>query len=147
MPVVKVREAITRLLADGWYLVSQEGSHQQYKHPVKPGKVTVAGKPSDDLTLISGSASSGKRAGARLAYRHQRSNTMKYAIVIERAPHNYGAYVPDLPGCVATGATVEETITLMHEAIEVHLAAMRADGDPIPAPSAVVAEIDVADVA
>ncbi|MGN6757984.1 MAG: type II toxin-antitoxin system HicA family toxin [Thermomicrobiales bacterium] len=50
MPVVKVREAITRLLADGWYLVSQEGSNQKYKHPVKPGKVTVAGKPSDDLT-------------------------------------------------------------------------------------------------
>jgi len=46
---VKVREAIRMIEADGWYLVETRGSHRQYKHPLKPGRVTVAGKPSDDL--------------------------------------------------------------------------------------------------
>ncbi len=46
---MKVREAIRRIEADGWFLVATRGSHRQYKHPVKPGRVTVAGKPSDDL--------------------------------------------------------------------------------------------------
>lgn len=46
---MKVREAITLIEADGWRLVATRGSHRQYKHPTKPGRVTVAGKPSDDL--------------------------------------------------------------------------------------------------
>ncbi|MBN1394130.1 MAG: type II toxin-antitoxin system HicB family antitoxin [Pirellulales bacterium] len=62
----------------------------------------------------------------------------RYAIVIEKAEANYGGYVPDLPGCVATGATVEETEQLLHEAIALHLAGMREDGVPIPEPSSVV---------
>jgi predicted RNase H-like HicB family nuclease len=70
---------------------------------------------------------------------------MKYAVVVENAGANYSAYAPDLPGCVATGDTVEETIALMREAMEIHLASMREDGDSIPAPSAVVLEIEVDD--
>jgi predicted RNase H-like HicB family nuclease len=62
----------------------------------------------------------------------------RYAIVIEKAATNYGGYVPDLPGCVATGATVEETEQLLHQAITMHLAGMREDGLPIPEPSSVV---------
>lgn len=46
---MKVREAIGLLEDDGWFLASTKGSHRQYKHPVKPGRVTVAGKPSEDL--------------------------------------------------------------------------------------------------
>ena len=46
---MKVREAIKRLEGDGWYLVATRGSHRQFKHPVKRGRVTVAGKPADDL--------------------------------------------------------------------------------------------------
>jgi predicted RNA binding protein YcfA (HicA-like mRNA interferase family) len=46
---VKVREIIKRLEDDGWYLTRTRGSHRQYKHPTKPGLVTVAGKPNDDL--------------------------------------------------------------------------------------------------
>lgn len=46
---MKVREAIRMIEADGWFLVATRGSHRQYKHPTKPGRVTVAGKPSDDL--------------------------------------------------------------------------------------------------
>ena len=57
---------------------------------------------------------------------------MRYAIIIERAENNYAAYVPDLPGCVATGSTVEETEQQIREAIEFHLGGMREDGMPIP---------------
>ena len=52
---------------------------------------------------------------------------MRFAIVIERANGNYSAYVPDLPGCVATGATVEETESSIRKAIEFHLDGMRED--------------------
>jgi len=69
---------------------------------------------------------------------------MRYAIVIENAGTNYSAYVPDLPGCVATGATVEETECLIREAIELHLEGMREDGTPIPPPSSRVDYVEVA---
>ena len=57
---------------------------------------------------------------------------MRYAIVIEKAPSNYAAYVPDLPGCIATGASVQETESLIREAIEFHLESLREDGQPKP---------------
>ena len=69
---------------------------------------------------------------------------MRYAIVIEKAKSNYAAYVPDLPGCVATGATVEETEHSIREAIEIHVEGLRADGLPIPEPSSRVEYVDVA---
>jgi predicted RNase H-like HicB family nuclease len=62
---------------------------------------------------------------------------MRYAVVIEKAEKNYSAYVPDLPGCVATGATLEEVECEIKEAIRFHLDIMRHDGAPIPKPSAV----------
>ena len=61
---------------------------------------------------------------------------MRYAVVIEKAGKNYSAYVPDLPGCVATGATLEEVESEIKEAIRFHLDGMRQDGAPIPKPSA-----------
>lgn len=69
---------------------------------------------------------------------------MKYAIVIEKAENNYSAYVPDLPGCVATGATIEDVEQQIREAIEFHLDGMREDGEPIPPPSSHVEYVDVA---
>jgi predicted RNase H-like HicB family nuclease len=63
---------------------------------------------------------------------------MRYAIVVEKAESNYAAYVPDLPGCVATGATVEETEARLREAIKLHIEGMREDGLSIPEPSSVV---------
>jgi predicted RNase H-like HicB family nuclease len=69
---------------------------------------------------------------------------MRYAVVVERAVNNYSAYVPDLPGCVATGATLEETERLIREAIELHLTGLREDGLPIPQPSSQVEYVDVA---
>lgn len=58
----------------------------------------------------------------------------QYTIVIERAPRNYAAYAPDVPGCVTTGRTVDETKQSMAEALQFHFEGMREDGEPIPAP-------------
>jgi predicted RNase H-like HicB family nuclease len=69
---------------------------------------------------------------------------MSYAIVIEKAETNYAAYVPDLPGCVATGKTIEETEQQIREAIEFHIRGMREDGLPIPDPSSKVDYIEIA---
>lgn len=69
---------------------------------------------------------------------------MRYAIVIENAGGNYSAYVPDLPGCVAAGSTVQETEQAIREAIEFHLEGLRADGSPIPLPSSRVEYVEVA---
>jgi predicted RNase H-like HicB family nuclease len=69
---------------------------------------------------------------------------MRYAVVIEQAGNNCSAYVPDLPGCVATGATAAHVEGLIREAIELHLARMREDGEVIPLPSSQVEYVDVA---
>ncbi len=69
---------------------------------------------------------------------------MRYAIVIEKGENNYAAYVPDLPGCVATGKTVEETERKIQAAIEFYLRGMREDGLPIPQPSIRVEYVEVA---
>jgi len=69
---------------------------------------------------------------------------MRYAIVIEKAENNYGAYVPDLPGCIATGTTIEATEREIREAIEFHLRGLREDGLPIPEPSSRVDYVGVA---
>jgi predicted RNase H-like HicB family nuclease len=72
-----------------------------------------------------------------------KTKAKRYAIVVERAGKNFSAYVPDLPGCVATGKTVRETECLVREAIEVHLSGLREDGLPIPEPSSVVNYVEV----
>ena len=69
---------------------------------------------------------------------------MRYAVVIERADSNYSAYVPDLPGCVATGSTIKEAEVEIREAIKFHIEGMKEDGLPIPAPSSAVEYIEVA---
>jgi predicted RNase H-like HicB family nuclease len=62
---------------------------------------------------------------------------MRYAIVIEKAEGNYSAYVPDLPGCVATAATVDDVENEIREAIRFHIDGLREDGLPIPGPTAI----------
>jgi predicted RNase H-like HicB family nuclease len=69
---------------------------------------------------------------------------MRYAVVIEKAEGNYSAYVPDLPGCVATGATVAEVEAEIKDAIAFHLDGMREDGLPIPDASSTVEYVEVA---
>jgi len=68
---------------------------------------------------------------------------MRYFIIIEKAENNYGAYCPDLPGCVSTGNTIDETVKNMQEAIEFHIDGIREDGSPIPMPMATDAWVDV----
>ena len=68
---------------------------------------------------------------------------MCYAIVIEKGERNYSAYVPDLPGCVATGATLDEVKSKIRDAIEFHLEGMREDGEAIPLPTSRVDVIEV----
>ena len=69
---------------------------------------------------------------------------MRYAVVIENAGSNFCAYVPDLPGCVATGTTLAETETAIREAIAFHLDGLSQDGSPIPPASSKVEYVEVA---
>ena len=69
---------------------------------------------------------------------------MKYAVVIEKGEKGYGAYVPDLPGCIAAGDTKEEVKNLIHEAIEFHIEGLREDGEQIPQPTSSIEFIEVA---
>ena len=71
---------------------------------------------------------------------------MEYTVVIEKAPNNYAAYVPDLPGCVATASTREALLEEIREAIEFHIEGMREDGEPIPKPQATADVVEVAEV-
>jgi len=70
--------------------------------------------------------------------------TMKYAVVVEQGPTSFGAWVPDLPGCVAAGETREEVVELIQEAIVFHIEGMKADGQEIPPPASTVEFVDVA---
>jgi predicted RNase H-like HicB family nuclease len=67
----------------------------------------------------------------------------KYAVVFEKAAHNWGAYVPDLPECVTTGATLEETRRLIAEAIEFHIEGMRLRGERVPKPTSLAESVEV----
>ena len=68
---------------------------------------------------------------------------VKYAVIFERAKNNWAAYVPDLPGCMTTGNTIEETKANIREAIRGHIDTLREYGDPIPPPSSLAGEVEV----
>ena len=68
---------------------------------------------------------------------------MKYVVLIEKAASNYSAYLPDLPGCVATGASVEETLTNMRSAVEMHVEGLREDGQAVPEPSTMAQYVEL----
>ncbi len=68
---------------------------------------------------------------------------MRYLVILEEGPSSFGAYVPDLPGCVAVGDTREEVLTLIQEAIEFHLEGMKEEGLSIPRPASSSALVDV----
>jgi predicted RNA binding protein YcfA (HicA-like mRNA interferase family)/predicted RNase H-like HicB family nuclease len=122
---MKVRDIIKMLERDGWYLKATKGSHRQYKHPVKVGRVTVPGHPSDDLP-----------PGTLNSDETGRVETMNYVVVYEKSATGWSAYVPDLPGVITTGRTKPETQDLIREAIEFHLEGLREDDLPIPEPTA-----------
>lgn len=67
----------------------------------------------------------------------------QYTVILEKGPTSWGAYVPDLPGCVSVGKTRQEALRLIREAIEFHLAGMRAHGEPIPAPTSIADTVEI----
>ena len=69
---------------------------------------------------------------------------MRYLVIIEESGTGYGAYCPDLDGCVATGKTLHEAEATMREAVEFHIETLKADGSDIPAPSSYVTYVEVA---
>jgi predicted RNase H-like HicB family nuclease len=69
---------------------------------------------------------------------------MRYLVVVEKGATSFGAYVPDLPGCIAAGETREEVLDLIREAIEFHIEGLRQEGQPVPPPSSTSEVVDVA---
>lgn len=67
----------------------------------------------------------------------------KYAVVIEKGEQSYGAYVPDLPGCIAMGDTLDEVRQMIREAMEFHIEGMLRDGDPVPEPTSQCYEVEI----
>jgi predicted RNA binding protein YcfA (HicA-like mRNA interferase family)/predicted RNase H-like HicB family nuclease len=131
---MKVRDVIKQIEKDGWTLDRTRGDRRQYVHPTKAGTVTVPGHPGDDMPA--GTLNSILKEG-------RDQEMKKYAVVFEKATHNWGAYVPDLPGCVTTGRTLDETRRLIEEAIEFHIEGMRLHGEIVPEPTAVAEVIEV----
>jgi predicted RNase H-like HicB family nuclease len=131
---MKVREVIKLIEADGWFLVATRGSHRQFKHPRT--------RPGDSRGKVIG------RFGAWHVEQHFETGRLKgptlmrYAVVIEKAEGNYSAYVPDLPGCIATGDTVAAVEQEIREAIRFHIDGLKADGLPIPAPTSIAEYIE-----
>jgi predicted RNase H-like HicB family nuclease len=68
---------------------------------------------------------------------------MRYLVVVEKGPSSYGAYVPDLPGCVAAGESREEVLSLIREAIALHLEELKEQVQPIPAPSSTSDHVEI----
>ena len=101
-----------------------------------PGAVTVPGKPGGDLPPRSGHHHETVRAEAVNEF-------IKYTVVIEKAPCNYAAFVPDLPGCVATGATRKAVLEEIREAISFHIESLRAHGEPVPEPQSTAEVVEI----
>src|SRR3972149_1203486 len=132
---MKVRDVVKLLEANGGYLARTRGSHHQYKHPTKPGLVTVPGSGGGDLAP--GTLNSPLKAGGA-------EGMGKYLIVIEETEAGFSAYSPDLPGCVSTGGIRDEVERNMREAIEFHLDGLQQDGQPSPKRSTSAAYVEVA---
>ena len=131
--------AIALLESDGWFQVRTRGSHRQFHHRTKPGTVTVSGKPNVDIStgpLEQRVETSWLEEGGVIP--------MQYLVVLEEGPESFGAYVPDLPGCVAAGESREEALTLIREAIEFHIEGLKQDGQPIPPPSSSSEVVEIA---
>jgi predicted RNA binding protein YcfA (HicA-like mRNA interferase family)/predicted RNase H-like HicB family nuclease len=133
---MKVREVLRVLAEDGCYQVSQRGSHRQYRHPTKPGKVTVAGKPSEEMAAGT-LGSIFRQAGVQ---RTGGQSMTRWSVVYERTSTGWSAYVPALPGLGVAGATRAEVEQLIREGIPFHLAGLAEDGLPMPDPDSVEVE-------
>ena len=71
---------------------------------------------------------------------------MKYTVIVEKGEASYGAFVPDLPDCVAVGEDREQTLSLIKEAVMFHIEGLRAEGSPVPQPKCDMVQVEVSDV-
>ncbi len=128
------------LREDGWRLERQTGSHRQFRHESKKGTVTINGHEGDTLShwLVTAIL---KQAGLS----KKEPPMTDYLVVIEPAEDGtgFGAYVPDLPGCVATGSTCEEARARIAFSIPLHIESLRSHGEPVPPPRAVVERVAI----
>lgn len=69
---------------------------------------------------------------------------MRYAVVIEKGANGYGAYVPDLPGCIAAAKSRHEVVKLIHDAVAFHIEGLKEDGEPVPEPASTIEFVEVA---
>ena len=114
-----------------------KGSHRQFQHPASDKTITVAGKRSIDVPFGTLNVIL-KQAGLKKI-----GGNMRFLVVVEEGPESCGAYVPDLPGCIAVGTSRQETLALMQEAIALHLEDLKARGQTIPMPTSSVETVEV----
>ena len=128
---MKVHEIIKLLERDGWYLVRAKGSHRQFQHDSKQGTITVPGKYSSDAPKGTAKKSSSRQGSSK----RRRIEAMKYVAVLERAPTNYGGFVPDVPGATGIADTREATLRSLAEGLALAIQDLTERGLPIPPPS------------
>lgn len=122
---MKGREVVRMVGADGWRPAKTRSSHRNYLHPIRSGRVTIPGHLHDTLAP--------KTLKSILRQARLEDQPRRYPVMIEDAGGNYSTYVPDLTGCVSTGATLEEVKQNIRDAIELHLEGMADDGEAPPA--------------
>jgi predicted RNase H-like HicB family nuclease len=135
---MKVAEILTMLEKDGWKLVRTRGSHRHFRHILQGWYRNCRWQAEPRL----GAWHPEQHLEASRAQVDRRTS-MRYAVVVEKAAHNYSAYVPDLPGCVAAAETEEAVLKLIREAIDLHLESLREEGDPVPEPTSHAAYVEV----
>ena len=128
-------EVIKVLHEDGWYEVRQKGSHLHFKHPAKPGIVTVPIhrgdlKPKTVKTIW-------KQAGIEAPAKnkkedHHMENISCFAELEGGDDEGYSLFFPDFPGCVSCGSDIKEACEMAHEALELHVGSMLEDGEALP---------------
>jgi predicted RNase H-like HicB family nuclease len=125
---MKVRDLVRLIEADGWFLVRTTGSHRQFYTQLSPYR-------HDCWQLVRRGTTKNISKRIPPSADPERRIAIRYAVIFEKCATGYGAYVPDLSGCVATASTMDETRRLIREAMELHVADMRATGQSVPQPT------------
>ena len=127
--------------ADGWRHVRTTGSHRHFKHSSKPNVVNSS------RAFQRRRANWYSKVDIESCGIGEEAMKRKYAVLFEQAENHWAAYVPDLPGCITTGQTLEQTELNIQEAIQGHLQTMRDLGYPIPPATSVAREVEISPAA